>query len=280
MKKINQSFGFRCQVCKRWEKRILNFKNFNRNWIVGSKDVKKDSLSKHIQTDQHKKAEELQKKSDMGAIPYLQSVVEETPIGKGLAKMAEKDRENMRVKFNSAYYLAKKERPFRDYPDLLNLQIKNSVPKFGESYAHERAAAVFIDYIAAVEQDELAKALSEGSYFSVLSDGSTDNSVLERKLVYVLFLYQGKPRVTFLDIETPKSGDAKGILDCITKAFEIIGLENYTDRLVRLNVDGASVNLGKHREVATRLKEMAPWLILCTASTIAWSLGSKTLSRE
>ena len=211
----------------------------------------------------------------MGAIPYLQSVVEETPIGKGLAKMAEKDRENMRVKFNSAYYLAKKERPFRDYPDLLNLQIKNSVPKFGESYAHDRAAAVFTDYIAAVEQDELAKALSEGSYFSVLSDGSTDNSVLERELVYVLFLYRGKPRVTFLDIETPKSGDAKGILDCITKAFERIGLENYTDRLVGLNVDGASVNLGKHRGVATRLKEMAPWLIAVHCFNHRLELGVK-----
>ena len=143
------------------------------------------------------------------------------------------------------------------------------------SYAHERAAAVFTDYITAVEQDELAKALSKGSYFSVLSDGSTDNSVLERELVYVLFLYQGKPRVTFLDIETPKSGDAKGILDFITKAFERIGLENYTDGLVGLNVDGASVNLGKHRVVATRLKEVAPWLIAVHCFNHRLELGVK-----
>ena len=161
--------------------------------------------------------------------------------------MADKDRKNMRVKFNSAYYLAKKERPFRDYPDLLNLQIKNSVPKFGEIYANERAAAVFTDYIAAAEKEEFIKAFGEGSYFSELSDGSTDNSVLEQELVYVLFLYQGKPRVTFLDIETHKSADAAGIFDCITNAFQRIGLENFTDRLVGIDVGGASVNLGKHR---------------------------------
>ena len=120
----------------------MNAKNFSRTWVVGSKDMRKDSLSKHIEIDQHKEATKLQMKSDLGAIPYLQSVVKETSIGKGLSKMADKDRKNMRVKFNSAYYLAKKERPFRDCPDLLNLQIKNSVPKFGESYANERAAAV------------------------------------------------------------------------------------------------------------------------------------------
>ena len=46
-----------------------------------------------MQSEQHKEASNIQSKSDMGAIPYLQSIVEETPIGKGLAKMADKDRE-------------------------------------------------------------------------------------------------------------------------------------------------------------------------------------------
>ena len=33
----------------------------------------------------------------------------------------------MRIKFNSAYYLAKMKRPFSDYNNLLKLQIKNKV---------------------------------------------------------------------------------------------------------------------------------------------------------
>ena len=61
--------------------------------------------------------------------------------------MAEKDWENMRVEFNSAYYLAKKECPFRDCPDLLELQKKNHAPKVGESYANAMAMAEFTDYI-------------------------------------------------------------------------------------------------------------------------------------
>ena len=101
----------------------------------------------------------------------------------------------------------------------------------------------------------------QGLTISVLSDGSTDNSSQEQELFYVLFVHEGKLRVTFLDIETPKSGDAEGVLNYIAKAFKGIGLDNFTDRLLCINVDGASVNLGKHRGVAARLKEMAPWLL-------------------
>ena len=155
--------------------------------------------------------------------------------------MAEKDRENMRTKFNSAYYLAKKERPFRDYPDLLELQKKNHGPKVGESCANAMAAAEFTDYIAKAEKEVFVEVLSKGTYYSVLSDGSTDNSTQEQELVYVLFVHEGKLRVTFLYIETPKSGDTEGVLNSISKAFQGIGLDNFTDRLLGINVNGASV---------------------------------------
>ena len=81
--------------------------------------------------------------------------------------------------------------------------------------------------------------------------------------------------MTFLDIETSKSCDAEGIFECITKAFKRIGLEKFTDRLCGINVDGASVNLGKHRGVATRLKEVAPWLLAVHCFNHRLELGVK-----
>lgn len=42
---------------------------------------KKDGLWKYIQTAQQKKPQNFKKKIDMGATPYLQSVVEEVPTG-------------------------------------------------------------------------------------------------------------------------------------------------------------------------------------------------------
>ena len=110
--------------------------------------MKKESLLKHVNSEQHSLASDIQIKSELGAVPYFQNICDRKPIGKSAKKMAEKDRENTRVKFNSSYYLAKKERLFRDYPDLLELQKKNHVPIVDESYANAMATAEFTDYIA------------------------------------------------------------------------------------------------------------------------------------
>jgi len=47
---------------------------------------------------------------------------EQSPIEKGLQKMDEKTLQNMDKLFQTAFYLAWKERPCTDFPDLLLLQ--------------------------------------------------------------------------------------------------------------------------------------------------------------
>ena len=37
--------------------------------------------------------------------------------------------------------------------------------------------------------------------------------------------------------------------------------ENFTDYLTGININDASVNLGKHQGVTAQLKEMIPWLL-------------------
>ena len=97
------------------------------------REVKKDSLIKHINSKMHQEAWKLQKKEELGPTKFVE-VVEKTLIGKGLSRMNEKDREALSIHFNSAYYFGKWERPFTDYPILLNLQEKNGVKKINESY--------------------------------------------------------------------------------------------------------------------------------------------------
>ena len=53
--------------------------------------------------------------------------------------MNEKDKEVLPIRFNSAYYLCKRERPFSDFPSLLELHEKNSVKRFSGSYRSDRA---------------------------------------------------------------------------------------------------------------------------------------------
>ena len=47
----------------------------------------------------------------MGASSFADETIKSSPIGCGLTKMATCDKEVLENRFNSAYYLAKKERP-------------------------------------------------------------------------------------------------------------------------------------------------------------------------
>ena len=76
-------------------------------------------------------------------------------------KKCERDRDNLRMKFNSVYYLLKQERPFSDYPQLLKLQTKNRVKPIGSSYLHERAAATFAEVIGNVHHRSLKEKLAK-----------------------------------------------------------------------------------------------------------------------
>ena len=101
--------------------------------------------SKTFKQGAHKKANELEHKIQLGAMGFKEKVVKDTPIGRGLTKMWEKDLEILRICFNSAYYLVKQEHPFCDYPNLVTLQHENGIKKF-QSYVADRAAVDFTDW--------------------------------------------------------------------------------------------------------------------------------------
>ena len=94
----------------------------------------------------------------------MENLVSTTPIGRGLQRMClqDNDLDSLQMKFNSCYYLAKRERPFAHYPHLLELQEKNDVKQIRKIYATERAAGIFTDNIDQVYksslQEDLAKA--------------------------------------------------------------------------------------------------------------------------
>ena len=51
----------------------------------------------------------------MGAEVYSQAVVETSPIGRVVRKLQGKEKASLEVKFDIAYYLAKRESPFTNY---------------------------------------------------------------------------------------------------------------------------------------------------------------------
>ena len=134
--------------------------------------------------------------------------------------------------------------------------------KYRASYRNERAAANFVDVCGEILKETLVDDLLSAKYYSVLMDGSTDASVTEQELIYVLYLSKnGRPHVKFFNIESVKSADAEGLKSSLNESFERIGITNFGSRLHGLNVDGASVNTGIHNGLGALIKnELAPWL--------------------
>ena len=252
--------SIKCKVCIKFEATLKTMRSFTPAWIEGTKSVKKDTLQKHLKSELHLKALDLQNKTELAPSKYNEHVLVNTPIGRGLVRMADIDRENLRVCFNTAYHIAKSEQPYSDYPGLLDLQFKNGVQAFN-SYKNDRAAAQFVDVIADELKDNLIKLLTNARYISLLTDGSTDSSTIEEELIYVLFLDQdGRPKVKFLSVEEPEHASAEGLKEAIGLAFSRIDFSDFHLKLHGFNVDGASVNMGVSKGLAALLCQQSPWL--------------------
>ena len=65
-----------------------------------------------------------------------------------------------------------------------------------EFFRNDQAAGNFLDVIGKVTMDSLQKDLANAYYFCVLSDSSTNSSVIKEELVYLLFLKSGN-KTTF-----------------------------------------------------------------------------------
>ena len=74
---------------------------------------------------------------------YRDSVIMNLPLAKSFLRLNPADKGSLKAKFNTTYYVLKKERPLTDYPDILNLQTKNGINKLGASYSTTNARAYF-----------------------------------------------------------------------------------------------------------------------------------------
>ena len=154
-------------------------------------------------------------------------MVSSLPIGRGSAKIAEKDKQTLTVRSNTVYYLAKNKCLYSEFRNLLLLQVKNGV-KTSDMYHNERAGANFIDTIGTSIRQKVLEDIEKCNYFTLLMDGSTDSSFTEQELIYVLFLdSKGTPSVEFLSIENIKYVHAYGLKGSIVQAFERLKLMNW-----------------------------------------------------
>ena len=133
--------------------------------------------------------------------------------------------EKMYKLFRTAYYLALSERPFTDYPKIIELQNLNGI-ELGETCQNDKATKEFISQIAGYFADELKNCIESLPFISIYSDGSTDRSEKEKEIVMVKVLDYFYPVIKYLKIEEPENTKAEGILAAINKAFEDVGVQD------------------------------------------------------
>ena len=107
----------------------------------------------------------------------------------------------MKVKSSSANYLAKKERAFRDYPDLLKLLTKIDIPKLEEVITPTGLQESLLIILRRQRKLNFLMKFPKGIIFQFsLMKGRG------QELIYVLFVDVGKPHVCLLlGIETPST---------------------------------------------------------------------------
>ena len=110
-------------------------------------------------------------------------------------------------------------------------------------------------------KDDFVKDILNTRYYSILTDGSTNASILEQQVLCILFLSsRGVPVLKFLSVDTAQHAHADGLKQCIKDSFQCIGITPLSSRLASINVDGAAVNTGLHSRLGVKFKETVPWI--------------------
>ena len=141
--------------------------------------------------------------------------------------MEDKDREAVEKLHEISFYIASQGLPFTALKSQVELEKLHEV-KFTGSYKNETACKTFIFGISEyLFEESVKKKLELVNFITVLCSGSTDNSVIEQEVLYVIFVDPDtfKPTIKFFEVVAPAdSQDAPGLKDAIKETFKNINL--------------------------------------------------------
>ena len=146
--------------------------------------------------------------------------------------MCTDDSKALEYKFNSAYYLAQKERLFTDFPERLTQLQEKKVSKISVKLTLqitlEQNSQIILRKLL---EDSLNTDIANVNYYACLSDGSIDLSVIEPDVAYLLFLCEGTSAVKYFSVKLFRMADTIGIIDSIETVFNRFGITSFTDRM-------------------------------------------------
>ena len=262
-----------CSVCTLYESRLNGSRNFSRSFIDGITDpgtLKRDQASKHRKSEQHLRA------MGMHTNPFTRAeLYRQTAIGKCLVTAETEDRERVDKLVDICYMMAREEIAFSKFPSIAKLEIRHKVA-LGQTYLTELKCKEITELIGTVMETDFLSSVKKAQYMSVLSDGSTDVTNVEKELFYVTFVVDALVTTRLLAIRDVKHADAAGLTELLLAVFEWANID-VKKKLVGFCADGANVNLGRAGGVAVRLaREIpAPWLVVIHCVSHRFELAVK-----
>lgn len=115
-----------------------------------------------------------------------------------------------------------------------------------QTYRNVNSCKEFFVSIAALERNKTEQLLKDVKLCTIMSDGSTDVSVIENEIVYIHFAFKGEVHCYFIWLIECEHANAGGIFAAIFKAvdFEDKARDEIYSKIIAFAGDGASVNTG------------------------------------
>ena len=149
----------------------------------------------------------------------------ESSIYLGIQQMSEKDRETLSKLHDIPFHIALQRLTFTTFQNQVALEKLHGV-KFTGAYENENACKNFIFGISEyLFEENVKKKLHLVNFIAILCDGSTDNSIIEQEVLYVIFTDPEtfKPTMKFFEVVAPAdSQDAPGLKTAIFAVFKNI----------------------------------------------------------
>ena len=174
----------------------------------------------HAEGEPHKKAYDLHLKEQGLSIRQRSEVSNPNSGGvlRGLDVMKQKDFEKTKKKFETMYFVVKEELPITKFSKILELEGRHGV-ELGNAYRNSMSGSIMIDFSGKWLLNDLKKTLEQSEFFSILTDGSTDVSIIEKEAIFAITFDPSPPgtdkigiKISYLSLEDLHGADAKNVL--------------------------------------------------------------------
>lgn len=229
--------------CTWCEKDPNNRTEYGRN---GSINIKLSAIKNHAKSESHKISNWVVKDGRKS-------------FEEGMKKQALSVDTSVQHLFRSAYFIAKHNFAFTDFEDILIYLRASRAPDVPRGiYENGKACAIFIKYLSIALKESILTKIKFSKYYSVMIDESTDHSSEKHLIIYVCFMENSYPCVTFFELCDVNDESGLGIFEVVKKLLLANGL-SLVD-CVGFGSDGASSMVGSRVGVATLFKKHSPFM--------------------